>query len=58
MSLHGYELFQKLETFGFHPIDQGSLYGSFVNLKRKTFFHLNGILGEMIRQRGVTKSQR
>jgi PadR family transcriptional regulator, regulatory protein PadR len=26
MSLHGYELFQKLETFGFHTIDQGSLY--------------------------------
>lgn len=26
MSLHGYELFQKLETFGFHTIDQGNLY--------------------------------
>lgn len=26
MSLHGYELFQKLETIGFHTIDQGSLY--------------------------------
>lgn len=26
MSLHGYELSQKLQSFGFHTIDQGNLY--------------------------------
>lgn len=26
MSLHGYELNQKLQAFGFHTIDQGNLY--------------------------------
>ncbi|WP_147533621.1 poly-beta-hydroxybutyrate-responsive repressor [Bacillus marasmi] len=26
MSLHGYELSQKLQAFGFHSIDQGNLY--------------------------------
>jgi PadR family transcriptional regulator, regulatory protein PadR len=26
MSLHGYELIQKLQAFGFHTVDQGNLY--------------------------------
>ncbi|WP_209123726.1 poly-beta-hydroxybutyrate-responsive repressor [Alkalihalobacillus sp. BA299] len=26
MSLHGYELNQKLQSFGFHTVDQGNLY--------------------------------
>jgi len=26
MSLHGYELIQKLQAFGFHAVDQGNLY--------------------------------
>lgn len=26
MSLHGYELIQKLHSFGFHTLDQGNLY--------------------------------
>ncbi|MCM3117473.1 helix-turn-helix transcriptional regulator [Neobacillus sp. MER 74] len=38
MSLHGYELFQKLETFGFHPIDQGSLYRLLRQLEKENLF--------------------
>jgi poly-beta-hydroxybutyrate-responsive repressor len=64
MSLHGYELFQKLETFGFHTIDQGNLYRLLRQLEKENLVSSEmGYYGKwsgkaMLILKGICKSTR